>query len=224
MNVIESVIRQDNLEDSERAIGSILPSYYSKINKPVVFDREKNWSNSGNLEMIKRYINPNPKIVVTVRPVLDILASLVKIYGETPRLHEEMTRDGWWFKENLTYEDNVCDYLMRPWGNLDSAFYNLNSLNLPENKDIFHVVEYDDLMSKPEDVMKSLYTFIGLDQYNHDYSNIFKEYVDHDDRLGFSNKMHEVRPKLSRTSPPAKEVLSDYVINKYSNLEHWSKK
>jgi hypothetical protein len=35
--------------------------------------------------------------------------------------------------------------------------------------------------------------------------------------------MHEVRKQVKRTSKRPEEVLSDYVLNKYSGMEFWRK-
>lgn len=217
---MENVVRQEDLAPSERIISGIIDSYYENTNELVVFDREKGWFNPDNLEMIRKYITPTPKVVVTVRPVLEVLASLLLIRGENGSLREEMVSNNWWFRQHMSYEDNACDYLMRPWGNLDSSL--LGAYNLQKQpSDSYHLIEYDDLISKPEEVMKNLYNYLELDVYEHNYDKIIKPYKDHDDRLGLSENLHAVRPKLEKTSFAIEDVLSDYIIEKYSNLEHW---
>jgi sulfotransferase len=219
----EPVLRQNDLTGSNQVISGILPSHYAHIDAPVIIDREKNWGNSANLAMLKTYVNPSPKIIYTVRPILEILASSVQIYAKSPRLEQEMSSKGWWFRNYLTYEDNVCDYLMRPWGELDRMLSSIDAITLPENKDVFHVVEYDDLVSRPAEVMEGIYDFIGMESYEHNYKEILKAHVDHEERIGAPDDMHAVRLQLKKTSTPVEEVLSKYVIDKYSNLEYWRK-
>jgi sulfotransferase len=217
----ENVIRQGDTTGSENVISNVLPSYYKNIDKPIIFDREKNWGNAANVEMLKKYINPSPKIIYTVRPIVDVLASAVQIYTKTPKLKEEMVRQGWWFRDYLSYEDNICDYLMRPWGEIDRMMSSIDTLTKVENKDVFFIIEYDELVSSPKDVMNNLYKFLDLEPYKHDFKNIIKTHVDYEDRIGAPDDMHKVRKELVKTSTPAKEILSDYIINKYSNLEYW---
>jgi sulfotransferase len=113
---------------------------------------------------------------------------------------------------------------MRPWGELDRMLATISVLALPENKDVFYLVEYDDLVSKPDEIMRGLYSFIGLEEYEHDYNKIVKAETDDDTLIGDPEDIHKVRLKLEKTSTPVEEVLSKYVIDKYSNLEVWRSK
>jgi sulfotransferase len=222
-NMSDHVTRQNDFTGSNQVISNILPSHYSHIAKPVIFDREKHWGSSANLSMLKMYVNPNPKIIFTVRPVLEILASSLQIYLKTSRLDQEMRSKGWWFRDSLTYEDNVCDYLMRPWGTIDNMLSTIDTVTLPENKDIFHIVEYDDLVSKPAETMQGIYDFIGMKSYDHNYKKIVKAHIDREDLINEPDDMHAVRLNLEKTSLPVEDVLSKYIIDKYSNLDYWRK-
>ena len=222
-NVTDHVLRQNDFTSSDQVISNILPSHYSHINKPVILDREKHWGNSENLAMLRMYVNPNPKIIFTVRPVLEILASSLQMYLKTPRLDQEMRSKGWWFRNSLTYEDNVCNYLMRPWGTIDNMLSTMDTVTSPENRNVFHIVEYDDLVSKPAEVMQGIYDFIEMESYEHNYKGIVKAHIDHEDRINEPDDMHAVRLELKKTSLPVEEVLSKYIINKYSDLEYWKK-
>ena len=84
------------LENNSRSINLIknsLEIYYEDVDKPYVFDREKSWSVLGNIEVIKEYIDPDPKFIMTVRPILEILASFINVYGD--QLDRMMFDDGW---------------------------------------------------------------------------------------------------------------------------------
>lgn len=222
-NVTDHVLRQNDFTGSNQVISGILPSHYAHIDKPVVIDREKHWGNPANLAMLRMYVNPNPKIIFTVRPVLEILASSLQIYLKTSRLDQEMRSKDWWFRDSLTYEENVCNYLMRPWGTIDNMLSTMDTVTSPENKDVFHIVEYDDLVLRPAEVMKGIYDFIEMDSYEHNYKEIVKAHIDHEDRINEPDDMHAVRLELKKTSTPVEEVLSKYIINKYSDLEYWRK-
>jgi sulfotransferase len=139
-------------------------------------------------------------------------------------MQETMIKSGWWYRTHLTHEDNVCDYLMRPWGELDRMLSSIEAVTLPENKEVYYLVEYDDLVSKPDEVMKGLYNFIGLDEYKHDYNKIIKAETESEALIGAPEDLHKVRLKLKKTSTPVEKVLSKYVIDKYSNLEFWRAK
>jgi sulfotransferase len=220
METSESVLRQGSTLESKNVISNILTSYHSHVDKPIVIDRAKNWSYQDNLDMLKKYVTDSPKILYTTRPILEILASFIKIYSGTPFLNNQMIKNGWIFKKHLTYEDNACDYLMRPRGELAEMLSSIDTVKKYENRQIFFVVEYEDLVSNPSKVMNQIYEFLDINPYKHDYNNINKAHVDHEYMVDAPINMHEVRNQILKTSTPPSEILSEYVLSKYSNLDY----
>ena len=82
------------------------------------------------------------------------------------------------------------------------------------------LVEYNDLVDKTEETMKRLYEFLELDYYPHHFDNIKNNNREVEKQWGMKD-MHKVRSTIKRISKRPEEVLSDYVLNKYSNLEYW---
>ena len=80
---------KDNI-GSKNIIKNMFDNYYSHVDKKIIFDREKNWFNSKNIENIKEYITKTPKIVVTVRPIVEVLTSFVVRYPKTSQPYIEM--------------------------------------------------------------------------------------------------------------------------------------
>lgn len=202
-------------------MSNLLENYYSSIDKPIVFDREKNWGTPANLSLIKTYFTKEPKIVYTVRPVIEILASFLSLDAEW--IDRGMVNNGWNYKSYLSQNDNRCDYLMRSYGEIDQGLLVLNEVIKPENKDIFHIVEYSDLTDNPQQVMDGIYKFIGVESFTHNFNNIKKLEVDDDAAIGLPKNLHKVRPQLKKSSPKPEDVLSGYILNKYSNMEFWRK-
>jgi hypothetical protein len=218
----ENSIRITDNTGSLNLLSNILPSMYSHIDKPVIIERDKNWATPANFLNLKKYINPNPKIIFTVRPILEIITSYIIIEGD--KIRNDMHSSGWWYKGYLSETDNMCEYLMRPKGSLDSSLTSISTLCNPENKNNIHIVEYDDLVEKPKEVMKNIYSFLELEPFIHNFNNIEKKEIDNDVLLGFSKDLHKVRKKLSKQSLKPEEVLSPYIINKYSGMEFWRNK
>lgn len=217
----ENVKRIDDNKGSVNLLKEVLNTYYSHIEKPVVIDREKNWASTANLNLIKKYINPKPKIIFTVRPIIDILASTINLLSDFSYIDSAMVQQDWWYKNYLSLNDNRCDFIMRPWGEMDMLLYAINEIVKPENKGIFYLVEYDDLINNPQGTLNNIYDFLELEHYSHNFNNIVKLEKDNDENLGLPKNLHEVRKTLSKISKPANEVLSEYAINKYSNMDIW---
>jgi hypothetical protein len=109
---------------------------------------------------------------------------------------------------------------MRPNGEIDKSLLSLASAFNPENKGIFHIVEYNDLVEKPDEIMLGIYDFLELSPHNHNFNNIEKIEFDKDANLGLPQDLHKVGKLLSESSTSV-NILSDYVKHKYSNLEFW---
>jgi sulfotransferase len=217
----ENVIRNKDKSGTDSIISNLLNNHYADIKKPIVFDREKNWGTPGNLSAIKTFFTKEPKIVYTVRPIIEVLTSFMSL--DATWIDQAMMVNGWNHKNYLTLNDNRCDYLMRPNGEIDLGLLTLNEIIKEENKDIFHIVEYSDLISKPQETMDSIYKFIGVESFNHNFNKIIKLETDDDLAIGMPQQMHNVRPKLKKTSLKPEDVLSDYLLAKYSGLEFWKK-
>jgi sulfotransferase len=196
----------------------IIKQYYQNINKPIIIDREKSWATPTNIGLIKKYITSTPKIIWTYRPILEILASIIKILPEHSYVDRGMENDGWFYKTYLSKNDNRCDYLMRPYGQIDRSLLGHNEVLNKKNSQMFYLINYNDLVTNPNKILTELYKFLELPNYKHDFNNIKNNeksnFVIDEKPKGW----HDIRPQLKTISQDPKEVLSEYVINKYSNM------
>jgi sulfotransferase len=211
---------KENEIRSEAFLSSFLDNFYKDVKKPIVIDREKLWGTPGNLSMIKEYITPTPKIIFTVRDVLDIIASFVKM--DSDYLKEDTANGGYFFNNYRSPKDAIVEHLMATNGDIDKALLSLSSAFYPENKGMFHIVEYTDLVSKPEETMSGIYKFLELPEYKHNFKKIEKVEADNDEASGLPKNLHDVRKSISK-STTSSDILSDYIKHKYSNMEFWRK-
>jgi hypothetical protein len=204
----------------KNSIDAFVNGFYSNIKKPIIIDRNKEWARADAVELAKLYISKDPKIIFSVRNILDVLSSFINILGKNHSYVDQMANDfGFQKYGKLTQDDVRCDFLMSPYGHV---FRCMNALSQSINSGYnIHLVDYDDLMSNPSLTIKSIHNFLEIDNYDYAFDNIKKIEVDKDHLTGLPENMHKVRPKLEKTSIPYQDTLSDYVIGKYSNLEFW---
>jgi sulfotransferase len=105
-------------------------------------------------------------------------------------------------------------------GDIDKGLLSLASAFYPENKGMFHIVEYNDLVLNPEETMNKIYDFLELPHYEHNFSKIEKVETDNDEAIGLPKDLHDIRKSLSQSSTSL-DVLSDYIKHKYSDMEFW---
>jgi sulfotransferase len=201
----------------DNVMSKLLNNYYENIEKPVIIDREKAWGVPANFNILLKYVTPNPKIIFTTRPIVEILTSFINIMPkQNSSIDLEMVQNEWPYKNYLTLNDNRCEYLMRPNGQIDRLLTTINTMQ--ENQENFCLVKYDDIINSPQEVMDKIYNFLELPNYKHDFNNIEKVEIDNDVLVGLPPNMHEIRPQLKKISQDPKEVLSKYIIDKYSNI------
>jgi sulfotransferase len=220
-NDIEQINRnKENETRAKELLSSFFDTFYKDVDKPIVIDREKDWGTPANLDLIKRFVTPTPKIIITVRDILEIIASFVAM--DSDYLKNNTANSGAFINNYMSTEDIIAEHLMRPNGEIDKSLLSLASAFFPENKGIFHIVEYNDLILKPEETMYGIYQFLGMSNYKHNFKKIKKVELDEDVKLGLPSNLHDVRESLSK-SKTSTNILSDYIKHKYSDMEFWRK-
>jgi sulfotransferase len=216
---IEQINRNtENQIKAKMFLSSFINNYYKEIEKPVVIDREKVWGTPANLDIIKQYITPTPKIIFTVRDILEIIASFVKM--DADYLKNVAYNSGYYIANYRSEKDLVAEHLMEPNGDIGKGLLSLASAFYPENKGMFHIVEYNNLVFNPEETMAGIYDFLEMPHYQHNFNKIQKVEKDNDEVLGLPKDLHDIRKSLSNSSTSI-DILSDYIKHKYSNMEFW---
>lgn len=201
----------------------VLENYYSDRKEPIIIDKCRSWSMQENVSVLLRNLPYDPKIILMVRDIHEILASFINLVNENPDTpsfidHEIQARQEFNFYRPIN--DIRCDHLMRPKGLIDDPMYGVAFAMLPENREYFHIVEYKDLINNTENTIKDIYNFLEIHTFKHDFNNI-KNIAHEDDRIYGLKGMHDVRSSISKSSINPQEILSPYILNKYAGLEFW---
>lgn len=201
----------------------VLKGYYSDTDKDIIIDKSREWSIPEHFEVLSRNLGYEPKIILPVRSITDILASfmsLVKKNPDRPNFIDSEIQARQEFNFYRPADDIRCDHLMRPKGLIDNCLYGIAFAMHPDNRKYFHFVEYDDLVKNPEEEINKIYDFYKIEKFNHDYSNISNTIKEDDSIYGLIGQ-HDVRSSVSRRNIDKTKILSEYVLNKYNNLEFW---
>jgi sulfotransferase len=204
-------------------ICGVLESYYSDINENIIIDKSREWSIKEHFEVLLRNMPYDPKVILTVRSINEILASFMYLVHTNPQSASFIDQEIEARQEFNYYRhpDEIrCDHLMRPKGLIDNALYGIAYAMLEENRKYFHIVEYNDLVYKTQETLGGIYEFLGIEKFNHDLNNI-RNIAPENDKIYGLEGMHEVRPSIDHRKINIAEHLSPYVLNKYSNLEFW---
>lgn len=204
-------------------VTGVIEGYYSDQSEPIIIDKSREWSIQEHFNVLLRNLDYEPKIIMPVRSIHNILASFMMLIVKNPESvsfidQEIQARQEFNFYREIN--DIRCDHLMRPKGLIDNCLYGIAFAMLPENKKYFHFVEYDDIVYNTKETVDGIYNFLGLQSYDHDFNNIVNR-VKEDDKVYGLKGMHDVRSEISYDSIDPKAILSPYTFNKYSGLEFW---
>lgn len=194
---------------------NIIPNYYKDWKQTHIIDRHA-W---GRLEMfnILKKNNSDIKMIILVRDVAEVLASLIKI-GKT-------TNNNFINTNNDTL-DKQCDYLMRDGGMIDLELASIHNMIKKENRHMAHFLEYNDLVKNPEKEINAIYDFLDIPKFKHKYTNLEQFQVNgikYDDSV-FGVDLHTIRTNsIKKADYNVEDILPKRIIEKCKALNIWHK-
>ena len=166
----------------------------------LVFDKSRSWADPAIIKTMMR-VQGDVKIVATVRPVAECLASFAKLMKP----------------ENITdfcKRSDVAEHLFH--------FYRIMKEGYKEYPNNFLFIEYDDLVDNPQVQLNRIAEFVGIDSFIYDFDNIKdSEEVDY---IWDIKDLHKVRKKLSKQNYSARNILGQSLWNFYQGGEFWNNK
>lgn len=177
----------------------IFDSYYKGFVASSIFIRSA-WGTPANLFILNSIIN-EPKFIILYRPVLECLASFIKL--EKPQNIEAR-----------------CDQLMEKDGMIGKNLWSIE--NILNNKEKNIVIHYNNLTKNPEKEIKRICKFLSI-KYKKINTKNFKQFsvnnVFYDDTI-LNAPFHKLRTdKIKKLNYNINDILPKKVINKYSNLD-----
>ncbi len=209
-------------------VGSVIKHWYSDVEEEVIFDKNRAWT--ARVPFIEGYIRQEAKIIVPVRRIDEILASILTMIHRNP-FQEGQPRinfvDEILVKSNIPINDeNRCNHLLNQGGIL---WESLNAVKLGVDEghgDKFHFVDYNDLVNNPQEELDDIYKFLGEESFEHTFDGLSNEHREDDLTTYGLSDMHEVHSKLEKTSPDPSEVLPESIIklcnDNKKTLEFWN--
>lgn len=205
-------------EGYENVLKSVPNNFYSHIKKPVVIDKNRGWGTPYNFDNLSHFLNKDGKIILTIRPILEVLASFIKISRKTEAVTgvAPYLNNDFWVSEYRAKDDAQLDYLMAANGEIERSIFSIANL-LKNHKERVLVVRFNDLVIAPQKTMDTVSDFLGLRRSNYSFNSI-KELDKHDDLNGYGVLgLHDLGKKLKSPDTKVEDYLSNYAIDKYKN-------
>jgi sulfotransferase len=165
--------------------------YYRAItDRPHVVDKNRGWSHYW--EWVNQW-HPNPKMICMVRDLRSVIASMERVYRANR--HRPIGPDNPAQLQNMTVAERSAYWLgSAPVGLALSRTADLFQRGLAE-KILF--VKYEDLCNHPDATVGTVYRYLGLPEYQHDFGNLKKQVVEDDSHFGPFGS-HKVKPVLAK--------------------------
>jgi sulfotransferase len=180
----ESMINLSRKRDLIESLLAQLPEvYYTGIKKPIIFDKNRSWSMGINYGMFKSYLNPEGKIIILYRDVVEILKSFTFIAKEA----------GWEDKKIWVLLESMVDITNGP------IFLDLSGIVYNRTNNIANTlyISYNGMVHNTRDTIKEIYNFCDLPYFEHDFENIVNEFPEDDENFGIVGQ-HDVRRNISQ--------------------------
>ena len=180
-------------------IKNLFNNYYKDWKAKFIIDRGS-WGTPDNLKLLKTIIK-KPKFIILKRPLLECLASYIKI--EQPKNVEKR-----------------CDELISPEGMIGKNLWSIK--NIIDQKENFIIINYNDLVNNPLNEINKIYDFLDIEKFNHDFNNINQftaNNIKYNDVI-LNAPFHTIRTnKIELNKIEVTKYLPYIIINKYSDLD-----
>lgn len=189
----------------------IYDTYYKDWNYSYIIDRGPVMT-PGNLMLIKQHLGQPIKCVIIWRDLLDVFASYIKWFENEPTAFPNK------FGKN-TIEEKLW-MLMNIDGAIAKDLIAIQNAMKPENRHMCHLIYYKDLVTQPENCIRSIYNFLEIPHYPHRYHNLNQFSVNgknYNDTI-VGNNMHTIKTELKLEDNPYKKMIPQSIINAYGHI------
>ena len=201
---------------------SLFDNYYKDWSQDYIIDRAP-WGMPINLKFLKE-VQDEIKIIVLVRDVEEILASFIKWSQREPTSFVN--------QYGVKTVEEKCDMLMKTDGQIVKELIGVKHLLDHQPRDMYHIVEYNDLCDNPKQTIEGIYDFLGIYRFNHRYNNLDQFQVNgmkYDDNIVGQN-LHTIETNSINSNnynefkENVNDILPKSIIEKYNILNFWKGK
>jgi sulfotransferase len=173
----QQLVANRRYADQDALVGSIPAIYYRDVRSTHIVDKCRSWTLPANMNMIRRYITDDPKVIVLTRPVDEIVESFARL----------RSANGWEGDPKAGLLDPESEPIMRSLMGVEIA--------KASNSGEFLFVEYADLICDTQGVLDRIYEFCEWEPFTHDLDNIVNSHPEDDNVYGLEG-MHDIRSTI----------------------------
>lgn len=192
-----------DIEELYRLLRGVIKSKYDFVDSKIVIDKHRGWPQPGIIQTMEKVLGYKPKIIATVRDVKDCAASFVRI--AKPENLDEFLLDG-----------HLIAHLKTSYIHLHEGF--------SYHPECFCFVDYEDLLNNPQDQLKKIHDFLGVDSFAYDFNNIDGDSVaENDEEVWNIPGLHDIKPILKKQHNQLSEDVLGWRHYTFEQPKFWKK-
>ncbi len=206
----------DWLDRDKAILGSfegILEGFYGYVDKPIVVDKNRGWSFYSR--MLNKF-HPNPKIIICIRDLRAIYASMEKIYRKNQFKQDNTDNPSMMIGQTMA--DRVLFWSQTaPVG---IALKRLQDVLVRKDAKHMHFIRYEELTQAPKATMINLYNYIEEPYFEHDFVNT-PQLVPENDNFFEIYGDHKIKNTLSPVPFDYVDILGSELCSHIVNQNMW---
>jgi sulfotransferase len=187
--------------------------YQGITDKPIVVDKSRGWGI--HYDFLNTFVD-KPKIIVMVRDLRSIYASMEKNYRKHPE--KDLGVVNWSTMTGTTVEKRVQQWASGP--PVGMAIERLKSIIDNGTVNNMLLVRGEDLLTNPDQQLNRIYNYLEVEPFKHDFNNV-EQLTQEDDAVYGIYGDHNIRKKLEYFDPKFEEVLGKDVCNSIVQNYKW---
>lgn len=161
--------REATEERMRRSLKSFCDSWHQRDDgRSVIFDKSRGWTHN---MLSLRSIYPDSKVLVCIRDLKSVFASVEKQHQKTPLLDD--AKD---IKSKSLFDR--ADKMFSPQGLIGGPIIGIEDI-VRRNLDVIFI-KYEQLARFPNEVMRKVYEYLGEPYYSHNFSDVKNTATDPD--------------------------------------------
>ena len=173
--------------DVQRILSTAAFAFYDTP-KSNIIDKNRGWIS--NYDGIHKELKQDPKIILTLRPIEEVVASFYKILNHTNHGSEA--------PEQIFI------------GRIAEVYKEL--MQSAHLKDKIHIITYEQLTKDTHNALVKLENFLEVSHHEYDINNIRDDDPEDDAKWGIQD-LHKIRPTISNTALPPESIMTKSELN-----------
>lgn len=184
-----------------KSMRGVIEAFYEDFDAPIIIDKSRGWPIPQIIQAMTEVMGEKPKIIATVRSIPDCMASFVRVAKPDDL-------------DAFIESNELSDHLKAAYITLQEGYQ--------YDPECFCLIEYEDLICNPKEQLNRIHAFLGLPDFDYDFTDIDGSSVQEDDEQlhGYAGIHNVARVIEKQHNEKPEDVLKNH-YNTFCQPEFW---